>query len=359
MEKERLGFLQELMAAWCPSGFEEEAQEVVRQRLAGRCDQVRTDVHGNVLAGVNTEAALRVMLAGHVDEIGLMITHIDDHGYAYFQSIGGFDTNVLTGQRVIVHAADGPITGVIGRKPVHQLTDEERKNSPKMEDLFIDIGAKKLKEAQKYIRVSDPVTIEADMKFLLNDLVAARAFDDRIGAFVVTETLIEVAKRKPKVALWSVSTVQEEIGTRGAQTSAYGIDPHVGIAVDVGFAADYPGVDKKKTGDTKIGGGPMLGRGPNINEAVFAGLEKTAKTQKIPYQVQAEPRVTGTDARVIQLNRSGVATALVSVPNRYMHSPNEIVSLKDADNAIELLTEYILSLRPTDTFVPMVKRKKK
>ncbi len=359
MEKERLGFLQELMAAWCPSGFEEEAQEVVRQRLAGKCDEVRTDVHGNVLAGVNTGAALRVMLAGHVDEIGLMITHIDEHGYAYFQAIGGFDTNVLTGQRVIVHTAAGPVLGVIGRKPIHLLTDEERKGAPKMEDLFIDIGAKKKKDAEKHIRVTDTATIDADFKFLLNDLVAARAFDDRIGAFVVTETLIEVAKRKPKVALWSVSTVQEEVGLRGARTSAYGIDPHVGIAVDVGFAADYPGVDKKKTGDTKIGGGPILGRGPNINEAVFAGLERTAKAKKIPWQIQAEPRATGTDANMIQLNRSGVAAALVSVPNRYMHSPNEVVSLKDADNVIELLTEYIMTLRPTDTFVPMVKRKKK
>jgi tetrahedral aminopeptidase len=173
----------------------------------------------------------------------------------------------------------------------------------------------------------------------------------------VAETLIEVARKKPKVALWSVSTVQEEIGTRGAQTSAYGIDPQVGIAVDVGFSADYPGVEKKKVGDCKIGGGPILGRGPNINETVFAGLERTAKAKKISCQVQAEPRATGTDARVIQLNRSGVATALVSIPNRYMHSPNEIVSLKDVDHAIELLTEYILSLRPTDTFVPMVKRK--
>jgi endoglucanase len=357
MQKERLGFLQELMAVWCPSGFEEEAQEVVRQRLEGRCDEVHTDVHGNVLAGVNTGSALRVMLAGHVDEIGLMITHIDEHGYIYFQSIGGFDTNVLTGQRVIVHGADGPILGVIGRKPVHLLTDEERKGSPKMEDLFIDIGAKKAGEAKKYLRVSDPVTIDAEMKFLLNDLAVARAFDDRIGAFVVVETMLEVARHKPKVALWSVTTVQEEIGTRGAQTSAFGIDPHVGIAVDVGHASDYAGVDKKKVGDTKIGGGPILGRGPNINEAVFAGLERTAKAKKIPYQVQAEPRATGTDARAIQLNRSGVATALVSVPNRYMHSPNEIISLKDADHAIELLTEYVLSLRPSDTFVPMVKRK--
>jgi endoglucanase len=352
MEKSRQAFLEELMSVCCPSGFEEEAQEVVRCRLASQCDELRTDVHGNVIAGINTQSPLRVMLAGHVDEIGLMITHIDDNGFIYFQPMGGFDTNVLTGQRVVIHAADGPVTGVVGRKPIHLLTDEERKGSPKIEDLFIDIGAKSAKEARKHVRVSDPMTIDAGMKYLLNDMVVARAFDDRIGAFIVVETLLAVRQEKPKVALWSVTTVQEEQGLRGAKTSAHGVDPHVGIAVDVGFSADYAGIDKKRVGDCKVGHGPMIGRGPNINPVVFAGLERIADKKKIPHQFQAEPRPTGTDANMMQLNRSGVATGLVSVPNRYMHSPNELISLKDADNAIKLLTEYVLSLSPTDSFIP-------
>jgi len=358
MEKDRLEFLKRLMAVSCPSGFEEQAQEVVRQRLAGCCSELKTDVHGNVLAGLNVAAPLRVMLAGHVDEIGLMVTHIDDSGYLFFQGIGGFDVAVLVGQRVLVHGAAGPVRGVIGRKPIHLLTDEERKAPLKMEDLFIDIGARKGKEARKVVRVSDPVTLDAEWKDLLNDLVATRGFDDRIGSFVVVETLRELAARKGKlrVAVWSVSTVQEEIGLRGAQTSAYGVDPHVGIAVDVGFTSDYPGIDKKKAGECKMGQGPIIARGPNINPVVFSGLEHVAKVRKIPHQFQAEPRGTGTDANAMQLNRAGVATGLVSVPNRYMHSPNEVVSLKDVDNCIRLLTEYILSLGPTDTFIPCMPR---
>ena len=354
MQADRQKFLEELMAAWCPSGFEEEAQAVVRRRLAGVAEEVRTDVHGNVLAGVNTAAPLRVMLAGHVDEIGLMVSHIDDNGFLFFQTIGGFDPTILVGQHVLVHGAKGSVPGVIGRKAIHLMTDEERKVSPKIEDMFIDIGAKTAAEAGKHVRVSDPVTLDVCMRRLLNDRVACRGFDDRIGALVVIETLLEVAKRKPKVALWSVATVQEEVGLRGARTSAFGIDPHVGIAVDVGHASDYAGgeKEKRKLGDVRVGNGPILCRGPNINSKVQRGLEAVAKARKIPYQMQAEPRATGTDANAMQLNRSGVATALVSVPNRYMHTPVEVVSLGDADNTIRLLTEYVLSLKATDTFIP-------
>ncbi|MBE3069332.1 MAG: M42 family metallopeptidase [Planctomycetes bacterium] len=360
MQKDRRQFLEDLMAAWCPSGFEEEAQEVVRGRLEGHAEVLRTDVHGNVLAGVNVDAPLRVMLAGHVDEIGLMVSHIDEKGFLYFRSIGGVDTNVLSGQRVVVHGAGGPVLGVLGRKAIHLLTEDERKQAPKMEDLFIDIGAKDGKDAAKHVRVTDPVTIDVAMKPLLNDMVVSRAFDDRIGSFVVTEALLEVARRKPRVALWSVSTVQEEVGLRGARTSAFGLDPHVGIAVDVGHTSDYASgeKDKRKLGDIKIGGGPILCRGPNINPVVGAGLERVAKALKMPYQFQAEPSATGTDANAIQVSRSGVATALVSVPNRYMHTPVELISLRDADAIIRLLAEYVLTLGPTDTFIPGPRRSK-
>jgi endoglucanase len=356
MQKDRLEFLENLMAAWCPSGFEEEAQEVVRRRLAGHCDEVRTDVHGNVIAGVNPAAPLRVMLAGHVDEIGLMVSHIDENGYLFFQTIGGFEPAILAGQRVVVHGAKGPVQGVIGRKAIHLLTDEERKAPLKIDDMFIDIGAASADQARKRARVTDPVTLDVELKHLLGSLVASRGFDDRIGSFVVVETLLALAKRRPKAAVWAVSTVQEEVGLRGARTSAYGLDPHVGLAVDVGFASDYPtgDKDKRKLGDVRIGKGPILCRGPNINPRVADGLEKTAKARKIPYQFQAAPGATGTDANAIQVNRAGVATALVSVPNRYMHTPVEVLSLDDADNTIRLLVEYILTLKTGDTFVPGV-----
>ncbi|MBE3123269.1 MAG: M42 family metallopeptidase [Planctomycetes bacterium] len=359
MQADRRKFLENLMAAWCPSGFEEEAQEIVRARLAPQADELRTDVHGNVLAGINTKAALRVMLAGHVDEIGLMISHIDDNGFLYFQTIGGFDPSVVAGQQVIIHGAKGPVPGVIGRKAIHLMTDEERKAAPRIEDMFIDIGARDGKEAKQSVRVSDPATLNVSLQYLLGDRVSSRGFDDRIGAFVVVETLLEVARRRPRVALWSVSTVQEEVGLRGAKTSAFGIDPHVGIAVDVGHASDYPAAekDKRKLGDIRVGNGPMLCRGPNINAAVEKGLEKVAAAKRIPFQIQAEPRATGTDANAIQLNRAGVATALVSVPNRYMHTPVEVISLTDADNTIRLLAEYVLSLKPGDTFIPMAAKR--
>ena len=344
------------MAAWCPSGFEERAQDVVRERLEGKCDEVRTDVHGNVMAGLNVGASLRVMLAGHADEIGLMVTHIDRHGFLYFQPIGGFDVSVLVGQRVLVHTAKGPVQGVVGRQPIHLMTPEQRKTVPKYEDLFIDIGARNAKDAKKRVRVSDPVTLDVEMKYLLNDLVISRGFDDRVGSFVVAETLLAVARKKPRVALWSVSTVQEEIGLRGARTSAFGVDPQVGIAVDVGFTSDYPGVEKKQVGDNKIGDGPIIARGPNINPIVAEGLERIAKARKIPHQFEAAPRATGTDANAIQISRAGVATGLVSVPNRYMHSPNEMVSLKDLDNSIRLLSEYVLSLKPSDKFIPGISK---
>ena len=354
MEKSRQEFFENLMAAASPSGFEEAAQAVVRGRLDAAGLASRTDVHGNLLAGVNTAAPLRVMLAGHVDEIGLMVTHIDDKGFLFFQGIGGVDTNVIAGQRVVVHAAGGPVQGLIGRKAIHLMTEEERKVAPKMEDLFIDIGAADGKQAKEHVRVSDPVTIDVGLKRLLNDRVVGRGFDDRVGAFIVIETLIAVAARKPKVAVWSVATVQEELGLRGARTAAYGLDPHVGIAVDVGHASDWAGADKekRKLSDIRVGDGPILCRGPNINPIVGAGLEKVAKAKKIPYQFQAEPRATGTDANAIQINRAGAAAALVSVPNRYMHTPVELVSLGDADNTIRLLTEYLVTLKPTDTFIP-------
>ena len=354
MQKQRLEFLETLMACSSPSGFEEAAQDVIRRRLKGHGDELRTDVHGNVMAAVNPKAPLRVMLAGHIDEIGLMVSHIDDNGYLFCRSIGGVDPIVMVSQRVVVHGLHGPVPGVIGRKAIHLMTEEERKASPKLEDLFIDIGAKDAKDAKRFVRVSDPVTVDAGLKPVLNGRVVARGFDDRIGAFIVAEAFLELAKRRPAVAVWAVSTAQEEMGLRGARTSAFGIDPHVGIAVDVGHCSDYPSADKRKTGDVAIGKGPILCRGGNINPVVGQGLEDVAKAGKIPYQFQAEPAATGTDANAIQINRSGVAAALISVPLRYMHTSCEMLSLVDVENAIRLLVEYSLSLKPTDTFIPGV-----
>jgi len=352
MRNESLEFLKRLVTTPSPSGFEEEVQEVCRHYAQPNADRIYKDVHGNQYAVKNPDASLRVMLAGHVDEIGLMVNTIDDKGFVSFLAVGGIDPAVLNGQRVAVHGAKGAVPGVIGRTAIH-LTDAEDRGKPmKMHQLWIDIGAKDRKDAEKAVAVGDPITVDVGFQELRDGKVVARAFDDRIGAFVILEALRLVEKRKLDVALYCVTTVQEEIGLRGATTSSYGCNPHVGVAVDVGHAVDYPTADVKRHGDTKINSGPIIGRGANINPVVFRQLLAVARGKKIPYQIAAEPRGTGTDANAMQLSRGGVATGLVSIPNRYMHSPAELISLKDAENAAKLLAEWLLTLKSDMSFIP-------
>lgn len=352
MRKQSLDFLKKLLSTPSPSGFEERIQEVCKAYAKPFVDKIYKDVHGNQYHVINPNAKLRVMLAGHVDEIALMIHHMDDKGFLQFQAIGGIDASVLDGQRVQVHTEHGPIPGVIGRRAIH-LTDAEDRGKPmKMHDLWIDIGAKNKKEAQKYVSIGDPATIDAGHLELLNGRLVARALDDRIGAFICLEAVRLLHGRRLPCAVFCVTTVQEEIGLRGAITSAYGCEPHVGVAVDVGHATDHPNCDNKRYGSFKLDGGPIITRGPNINPVVWRGLMDVAKKRKMPYQVEGSPRGTGTDANAIQLSRGGVATGLIHVPNRYMHSPVEMISLKDAEHCAELLAEWILTLKPGMSFIP-------
>ena len=352
MQKSALAFLETLMVTPSPSGYEQPAQKLMRERMKPFADDVATDVHGNVIAALNADAPLRVMLAGHIDEIGLMVTHVTDEGFLYCGAIGGMDPMVAIAQRVTLHGPKGAVPGLIGRKAIHLLEEDERNKAPKIHQLWIDIGAKDRKDAMKVVEIGDPVTFDAPFTHLRNGLAAARAFDDRMGAFIVAETLRKLEGRKLAVAVYGVSTVQEEIGLRGARTSAFGIDPHAGIAVEVGHATDSPGVDKTRAGEATVGKGPMVARGPNINPVLGAMIVKAAKKAKIPIQMEGCPRATGTDANAIQLNRAGVATALVAVPNRYMHTPCEVISLDDLDAASDLLAE-LLSTMPADVdFTP-------
>ena len=352
MRKESLEFLKRLVTTASPSGFESEIQEICKQYVSPYVDEVYKDVHGNQYAVKNPKGKLRVMLAGHVDEIGLMVNNVDDKGYISFASIGGVDTAVLDAQRVTVHGAKGPVPGVIGRTAIHLTDPKDRGKAAKIHELWIDIGAKDKKDAEKVVAIGDPATIDVGFVELRDNKVVARAFDDRIGGFVIVETMRLLARRKVDCAVYCVTTVQEEIGLRGAITSSYGCNPDVGVAVDVNHASDYPTCDAKKQGDLKINDGPILERGPNINPIVGSGLVKAAKAKKIPYQVAAAPRSTGTDANAIQLSRGGVAAGLVSIPNRYMHSAVELVSLKDVENASKLLTEWICTLKPGMSFIP-------
>ncbi|HEX3152614.1 MAG TPA: M42 family metallopeptidase [Gemmataceae bacterium] len=349
-------FLRELLETPSPSGYERPIQNVVRQWVAPIADEVKTDRHGNVIATLfpsrPSPAPLKVLLAGHCDQIGLMVQHVDSDGFLYVQPIGGWDIPILLGQHLTVWASGGPIAGVLSRKAPHLLTSEEKSKLPQFHDLWVDIGARNKEEAEQLVRAGDPVTITLGYRPLRNNMAASPAMDDKVGLWTVMEALRLLKERERQAAVYSVSTVQEEVGLRGAATSAYGVNPHVGVAVDVCHATDTPGNDKKQLGEIKLGAGPVLFRGPNISPRVFEELEAAAKRINVPYQVRGVPKATGTDANVIQISREGVATGLVGIPNRYMHSPVEVVHLDDLDNAARLLAEFCASLSARTDLTP-------
>jgi endoglucanase len=347
-------FLKELVETPSPSGYEQPVQRIFRRQLEGVAEELRTDMMGNLIARIaGTEGAPRVMLTGHCDEIGFMIRYVDDQGFLFFAPIGGVDAHLVPGQRVHVHSAAGPLLGVIGKKPIHMMEQKDKETVVKFKEVFIDIGCRSREEALQHVAVGDPVTFAPGLERLLNDRVTGRAFDDKMGAFVVARVLQEVRKRGTlPVDLYGVTTVQEELGLRGAVTSAYEVRPDLAIIVEVGFATDFPAIDKKEIGEFKVDGGPILSRGANINHALFDLLVRTAGEEQIPVQVIGEPRATGTDANVVQISRRGVATAIVRVPLRYMHTPVEVLSLNDLENAIRLLTAALYRIEGRDQFVP-------
>jgi len=351
-----LGFLKRLLNTPGPSGFETAAARVWRDEASTFADQVEKDVSGNTWALLGEGGAPRVMLAGHIDEIGLMLTHIDDEGFLYLEGIGGWDPQVMVGQRVRLLTREGEIVGVIGKKPIHLIKPDERDKASKLTDLWIDVGAKTREEAEKRgIRVGDPGVLDTQLIQLGDDLIASRSIDNRIGAFVVLEALrLLDAGERPAAQVAAVATAQEEIGHSGggARTAAFRLDPQVAIVVDVTFATDAPGLEKKELGDHRLGGGPVLSRGSAAHPIVFEKLAAVADSEKIPYTIAASPRFSSTDADAIYLSRAGVATGIVSVPNRYMHSPNEIVSLTDLERAAQLIAAFVRSLDATTDFVP-------
>lgn len=352
MDAAALEFLKRILATPSPSGYEQPVQELVREYLAPIADKITTDSHGNVIGVKNAGAPLRVMYAGHCDQIGMLVQYIDAEGFIYAQPIGGWDAQVLIGQRMTIWTQTGPVPGIIARKAIHLLTDDERKQVVKLKDLWIDIGAKDKDDAAKLVRIGDPITLELNYRTLMNNLASSVAMDDKTGLWVCLEAFRRASESKLNCALYTVSTVQEEIGLRGATTSAFTIDAHVGIAVDVTHATDCPTIDKKQEGEVKVGGGPVIYRGPNMNPVVVDRLVSAATGREIPYQMAAVGRATGTDANALQVSRGGVATGLVSIPNRYMHSPVELISLDDIDRAADLLAAFAINLSGTESFIP-------
>ena len=358
MRAESLSFFKSLVEAPSPSGYEQPAASVMRAYLEPLSDDVVTNVMGSVhalLRGSDAERDGRrvsVMLAGHIDEIGMMVTYITPEGFIAFKPIGGVDEAVLPAMRVRVHTKEGPLLGILGRMPIHLLEEDERKAVTKVHKLFIDLGmsAERVKEI---VRVGDPITFDVGFEEFGEGMVVSRAFDDKMGAFICAEVLRLVRERGgAKVDLVVAGTVQEEIGLRGGVTSAYGVDPTVGVAVEVGHATDFPDVDKRKHGEAACGKGPIIARGANINPTVFRLLCEAAESAEVPHQFDGEPRATGTDANAIQLARGGKAAALVSVPLRYMHTPVEALALADVEAAIELLAAFVLGLDPDTDYTP-------
>lgn len=359
MRAKSLSFLKEILSAPSPSGYEQPVQRIWKQYVSSFADEVSTDLHGNAIAAINPAGSPRIMLAGHCDELGFQINFINDQGFLHFQPIGGHDLGIVPGRRVLIHTKNGPVKGVLGKRAIHLMTPDERESpkKPQVEQFWIDIAVKDKKEAEELVAVGDPVTYTDAYEEIRNGIAVSRGFDDKAGAFVVAEVLRQIAEKRDSLsaAVFGVSTVQEEIGLRGATTAAHGVNPHVGIAVDVTHATDSPDMDKRKAGDVKLGGGPVITRGPNVNPVVYDRLVAAAKQRDdgaFGYQLDAAPRGTGTDANAIQLARAGVATGLVSIPLRYMHTTVEMAALNDLEATSDLLADFCIGVRPDTSFVP-------
>lgn len=336
-------FLTNLLQAIGPSGFEDDAAQVWMEAARTFADKVERDTHGNTYATINPGGSPRLLLAGHLDEIGLIVNYIDEKGYVYVKGLGGWDPQVLIGQRVRFKGLQGDVIGVVGRKAIHLLKGDERKKAPEMKDLWIDIGAKDAAEAKQYLEVGTIGVIEQPVVRLLNGRVVSRALDNRIGAFTVLEALRHMKANGVTAEVTAVATVQEEIGLKGAFTSAYRLNPDTALVVDVTHCTDQPGISKKEAGESPLGSGANLTVGPQIHPKVLRRLRDLAEEHDVPYTLATSTRYTGTDTDAIFITRAGIPAALLSIPNRYMHSPSEMVDLRDVEAVVKLMTLYALN----------------
>jgi len=330
--------LDKLLRAGAPSGYEGPAAEVWRE--AASFAEVSVDGIGSTIARIGDASPL-LAVVGHIDEIGLIVTHVDEKGFLWFAPVGGWDPQILVGQRVEVRGKDGLVPGVAGRKPIHLLAPDQRKKAVELKGMHIDIGAADREEAEQLVRVGDPVVIAAEPMAVAGDRLVSRAMDNRLGAYTALESLRRCAEGDgPGGSFAAVAAVQEEIGLFGARTAAFQIRPDIAIAVDVTHATDAPGVDEKEIGSHPLGSGPAIGRGSTLSPKVFELLVETAEAEGIDYSISASGRGTSTDADVLQISRAGIPTGVVSIPLRYMHSPVEMVDLRDVEATVELLAAF-------------------
>jgi endoglucanase len=352
MRQQPLNFLRTLVNTPSPVGHETRGQRAWLDYARIYADETFSDAYGNCVAVLNKGGSPRLMLAGHADEIAMAVNYINDEGFLYVRKLGGVDAAITKAQRVVIHARKGPVKGVVGNVAPHLMKEEKEPKPPKIHDLFIDIGVTSRKEAEKLVRIGDPVTLSDEFDLLRDNLAVARAFDNRIGTFAVAETLrlLKDSKAKLQAEVCAVSNVQEEVGLLGARQIAYSLKPDVALVVDVTHATDYPTVSKPQHGDVKVGQGPTVTHGGCNHPEVVARLEAIAKARRIPLQHEAMSSASGTDTDAIFWTRGGIASALVSLPNRYMHSPVEVVSLKDLERIPELLAAFAASLKRGEQF---------
>ena len=352
MREQSLQFLKTLVNTPSPVGHEVRGQRVWLDYAKQFAAESFSDAYGNCVAVLNKGGSPRLMLAGHADEIAMVVNYITDDGYVYVRKMGGVDAAITKAQRVVIHTRNGAIKGVVGNVAPHLMKEEKDPKPPRIHDLFIDIGVSSRADAEKILRVGDPITLADEFDLLRNDLAVARAFDNRIGTFAVAEALrlLKESKTRLQAEVCAVSNVQEEVGLLGARQIAYSLQPDIALVVDVTHATDYPCINKPQHGDVKIGKGPTITHGGCNHPGVVERIEAVAKTKKIPLQHEAMSNTSGTDTDAIFWTRGGIASALISLPNRYMHSPVEVVSLKDLQMIPELLAAFAQSLKKSEQF---------
>ena len=330
-------FLYTLLDGMSVSGNEIGMQKKVIEHMTPFCDRIITDYTGNVISVINPDADFKVLLAGHIDEIGLVVTHIQGDGMLKVTAAGGIAPSVYPGHQVVVHNERGKVFGVVIHTSAHN-------KDVKTADLTIDIGAKDAEDARRYVEEGDPIHLNTYHQEMANGYLSARAIDDRGGAFIILEALKKAKEMGCKIGVYAATTVGEETTMRGAHWAASRVKADVAIAVDVTYAQDYPGTNPQESGDVKLGGGPVICNSSIASKKVNKLLKKCAQDKGIPYQVESFVGRTGTDADKMHFAADGTVTALVSLPLRYMHSPSEVCALSDVENSINLLAEFLCSI---------------
>jgi endoglucanase len=354
MRSQSLKFLKELLTTPTPSGWEAPGQKIWCAYARQYADRVVTDSYGNAVAVLNPKGSPKIMLDGHADEIGLMVKYVDDAGFVYFQRVGGVAPALVRGKRVSIHTARGVVRGVVGATAIHLAERGKEPKVPKMHELFIDIGAADGAAARKRVAVGDPITFVDDFEMLDEHVAVARAFDNRAGTWAVIEALRIAKGADAPCCICACSSIQEETGLNGAKMQVFNVRPDAAVAVDVTHATDTPGIECKQHGEVKMGAGPTVAIGRENHPVLVARLRKVARKKRIKLQVEAFSHTGGTDADAIWTANGGVPSAVLSIPNRYMHSTVEMLDLRDLQRTVDLLAAFCADLKKGERFVVKV-----